>query len=89
MNILVIWKNDYPWDIRVEKISTTLALAGHDVHILARNIGQNSTEERLNNVYIHRLKPLRLHSLNSLFSTPIFLILFGAQALTIYVKNIT
>ncbi len=32
MRILKIWDGDYPWDVRVEKVATALAEAGHTVH---------------------------------------------------------
>jgi glycosyltransferase involved in cell wall biosynthesis len=37
MKILVVYKEDYPWDVRVEKIIDALAEEGHEVFILSNN----------------------------------------------------
>jgi glycosyltransferase involved in cell wall biosynthesis len=37
VRILKIFDGDYPWDVRVEKVSRTLVDAGHDVHLVCRN----------------------------------------------------
>jgi glycosyltransferase involved in cell wall biosynthesis len=37
VRILHIFDGDYPWDVRVEKISATLVDAGHPVRLLCRN----------------------------------------------------
>ena len=35
--VLFLWDADYPWDVRVEKICTTLLKAGCSVHLVCRN----------------------------------------------------
>jgi glycosyltransferase involved in cell wall biosynthesis len=59
LRIVYVWDADYPWDVRVEKICATLTSAGHDVHIVARNRGWRSTEERLPEATVHRMPPWR------------------------------
>src|SRR5947208_16013784 len=45
MRICKIWDADYPWDIRVEKVATSLSEAGHDVHLVFRNEARKPTLE--------------------------------------------
>jgi glycosyltransferase involved in cell wall biosynthesis len=71
MKIAIVWKNDYPWDIRIEKISKSLSVFGHDVHIIARNIKRDNIEEIIDGIKIHRLSPLKW-KLNSVLSIPFF-----------------
>lgn len=58
LRVLYVWDADYPWDVRVEKICATLASAGHDVHIAARNVRCDATVERLPEGTVHRMPPL-------------------------------
>ena len=58
MNILIVYKEDYPWDVRVEKIAITLAGAGHDVTILANNCEQKPSFERIGSYRVRRLYTL-------------------------------
>ena len=37
-NILYIWQSTYPWEVRAEKLTDSLILAGHDVSLLCRKI---------------------------------------------------
>lgn len=55
MNFCFVYKEDYPWDVRVEKIINTLAEKGHKVDLVCKNINQNSTTEETNNFTIYRL----------------------------------
>lgn len=55
MEVLVVYKEDYPWDVRVEKLALTLKSAGHNVTIIARNRDQLSTIDESNGVAIRRL----------------------------------
>ena len=48
-SILYVWKSPYPWDVRVDKICTSLAESGFDVTILARwTFGQKKEEKHKN-----------------------------------------
>ncbi len=59
LRILYVWDADYPWDVRTEKICATLASAGHDVHIAARNVRREQGVERLPEGTVHRMSPMR------------------------------
>ncbi|MEW6418490.1 MAG: glycosyltransferase family 4 protein [Nitrospirota bacterium] len=73
MRIAILWKNDYPWDVRVEKISKSLISFGHEVHIIARNLKKLPSYEKLDGIHVHRLRSLNNDSLNAAFSIPSFL----------------
>jgi glycosyltransferase involved in cell wall biosynthesis len=74
MKILFVYKEDYPWDVRVEKIVTALNDVGHDVTLLARNSGRRQTAEDMGPFRIRRLPtlPRWCGRLNALFGTPLF-----------------
>lgn len=72
MTICHVWDGDYPWDVRVEKVSQALTDAGHDVHIVARNRRGLGREERLAEATVHRLKRLPGAWLNRVTSFPAF-----------------
>jgi glycosyltransferase involved in cell wall biosynthesis len=59
LRVLYVWDADYPWDVRTEKICATLASAGHDVHIAARNVRREPIVERLPEGTVHRMPPMR------------------------------
>ncbi len=73
MKIAIIWKNDYPWDVRIEKIALSLAQIGHEVHILCSNNGCKKRFEHINGLLIHRLPFSKNEILNKLISTPFYL----------------
>jgi glycosyltransferase involved in cell wall biosynthesis len=74
MKIGFIWDGNYPWDIRVEKICTSLIEAGHEVHMVCRNTRREKREEFHEGIHLHRLPyvPLRLESLNRIINFPAF-----------------
>ena len=56
MSICYVYQDQYPWDIRVEKIVQTLADAKMQVHIVSRNRNGLPVRERIcENIYVHRL----------------------------------
>ena len=55
MEVLVVYKEDYPWDVRVEKLAQTLKGAGHSVTVVARNRDQLPTIDENNGIAIRRL----------------------------------
>jgi glycosyltransferase involved in cell wall biosynthesis len=55
LSICKIWDGDYPWDIRVEKVSTSLVEAGHSVHLVCRNAARRPRHEAQGRFAIHRL----------------------------------
>ncbi len=74
MNILYIWDGDYPWDIRVDKVCTSLQKEMHKLHIICRNLKRNLLTDSYNGATLHRLPylPAWLGSLNNFFSFPAF-----------------
>lgn len=54
MRILYIFQDEYPWDVRVEKITTSLCSV-HTVHVLCRNRGALLAEEQLGPLSMHRV----------------------------------
>ncbi len=55
MNVIILYKEDYPWDIRVEKIAKSLAGMGHRVTIVCQNLKQLKRSETIGNIDIRRL----------------------------------
>lgn len=55
MGIIIVYKEDYPWDVRVEKLAKSLSEAGNTVTIVARNLDQNPTVESSHGLQIRRL----------------------------------
>lgn len=60
MRICKVWDAEYPWDVRVEKVTRELTEAGHEVHLVARNRDSLPVEERLPECSVHRLAPFPL-----------------------------
>lgn len=66
MIICKVWDADYPWDVRVEKVSRSLGRE-HEVHLVSRNLRRQPTHELRAGLHIHRLPlmswaPDRLHA---------------------------
>lgn len=72
MRIGLVWKDDFPWDPRVDKIARTLMRAGHEVHVLARNSRAAVSHEVIDGLPVHRLPPLGHRDLNRASGTPVF-----------------
>ncbi len=72
MRILYIWDADYPWDVRVEKICQSLNKAGHEVHIVSRNLKKSPVSEVVDDLHIHRMKIWKNDTINYAFSFPAF-----------------
>ncbi len=67
MSICKVWDADYPWDVRVEKVSRSLGRE-HEVHLVSRNLKRQPTYEQRDGLHIHRLPtvrrlPDRLHAI--------------------------
>ncbi len=58
MKIFIIYKNDYPWDVRVEKIAETAHELGHEVEIIANNFDKKDRIEIVKNLKIIRVPGL-------------------------------
>lgn len=72
MRVCMIYDADYPWDVRVEKILSTLGDYGCDVHLICRNLGKKPTDEYLNNIHFHRMPYFNHDGINSSLSFPAF-----------------
>ncbi|MPY87964.1 MAG: glycosyltransferase [Luteitalea sp.] len=74
MKVCVVYKEDYPWDVRVEKIVDTLAAHGYDVTLVARNTERRPTNEKVGAVTVRRLPALPeiFGRLNNAASFPFF-----------------
>jgi len=59
LTVCHVWDAEYPWDVRVEKISRALTEAGHAVHVVARNRRGDPLTERRSEGTVHRLRPWR------------------------------
>ncbi|MBC7465989.1 MAG: glycosyltransferase [Bdellovibrio sp.] len=57
-NILYVWQNSYPWEIRVDKTITTLLEAGANVHLLCR---QKKAEPNHPHLLYHDLSDRKLN----------------------------
>ncbi len=72
MNIAKIWKDDYPWDVRVEKVCKALIGGGHNVHLICKNHGRDKIRDNIDGITIHRLYPLKHRLLNNICSIVAF-----------------
>lgn len=59
MNIVLLYKEDYPWDVRVEKLTLALREQGHSVTIVSRNLEQRPIRETDGNLKLLRLPRFR------------------------------
>lgn len=55
MEIFIVYKEDYPWDVRVEKLAKSLNETGNAVTIIARNLDQKPTNESTLSFQIRRV----------------------------------
>lgn len=69
MRVLKVYDGDYPWDVRVEKVTQTLLAAGHSVRLLCRNRRRLPRRERLRD----GLEVYRLPGVDDTLSFPFFL----------------
>ena len=74
MRILGVYAEDFPWDVRVEKILGGLAGDGHDVSLVCRNLERRPLRERVGTLECRRVLTPRLgHPLQSILSVPAYL----------------
>ncbi|NMT63800.1 glycosyltransferase family 4 protein [Marinobacter orientalis] len=55
MEIFILYKEDYPWDVRVEKLAKSLNETNNTVTIIARNLDQKPTNESTPEFQIRRV----------------------------------
>lgn len=56
---LLIYQEDYPWDVRVEKFCRALMDAGYEVHLIASDRAGRGPFEVVDGVSVHRLRHFR------------------------------
>ncbi len=74
MKVFIIYKEDFPWDVRVEKIALSLVKANAEVTIICRNLEQQESETEKDGYHIKRLPKLTYlpKSLRFLFNLPLW-----------------
>jgi len=55
LKVFIIYKEDYPWDVRVEKIALSLVKSNADVTVICRNLNQRESETEQDGFKIRRL----------------------------------
>ncbi len=73
MRILMIWDADYPWDVRVEKMTRSLHRNGFCVAVVCRNLKGSIISEVIDGVKFCRLPAFGKGRLNKILSFPFFL----------------
>jgi glycosyltransferase involved in cell wall biosynthesis len=59
VEVVIVYKEDYPWDVRVEKIALTLKSFGFNVSIISKNTERKPNFEKINGLEIYRLPKFR------------------------------
>jgi glycosyltransferase involved in cell wall biosynthesis len=74
MDYFIIYKEDYPWDVRVEKLALSLAGNGEDVTIISKNLNQHEIADEQDEIKIKRLPRFRSlpRILVRLFNSPLW-----------------
>lgn len=72
MRICKIYDGEYPWDVRVEKFTSSLIENGFEVHLVCRNLARRPVYENLNKVHVHRISPFRNNTINYAMNFPVF-----------------
>jgi len=72
-SVLYIFQLEYPWDIRVEKITNSICKTNNVVHILNRNVGNLPSYEKIHSkLYYHRFPNFKNIKTRNLFNFPAF-----------------
>lgn len=72
MRICNVYDGDYPWDVRVEKIVSSLVERGHEVHLVCRNLLGRPEEEVQDRIHIHRIRAFKNAGLVRALTFPAF-----------------
>lgn len=74
VNFCLLYKEDYPWDVRVEKIANALVRNGHSVTIVCRNLDAKVKTEDMDNIHIRRIPglPWLPYTLRKILNFPIW-----------------
>ena len=81
-SVCYIFQDQYPWDIRTEKITGTLAENGYKVHIISRNRDGLPIYQHLRkNIFIHRVSNASSRIARNLKNFPAFFSPFWVRKL--------
>jgi len=74
MRICMVFDDDYPWDIRVEKVGRALVEGGHEVYLAVRNRTRTGVlSEDVDGIQVRRMPPLPIpHRLDTGLMFPAF-----------------
>lgn len=73
LRVCYLFQDDYPWDVRVDKIMNSLADHGIQGHIISRNDTRCVRNERLGkNLYVHRMPIFANRYINNIVNFPAF-----------------
>lgn len=88
MSICYIYQDQYPWDIRVEKIVSSLASNGYEMHIISMNRTGLPVEEKIGeNIFVKRLPKGLGNFSRRLINFPAFFSPFWIATIFITVKK--
>lgn len=77
MNVCLVYQDQYPWDIRIEKFCKTLSKCEYNVYLVSRNrTGLPGFEEISPGFYVARLRYYRNKLINFLCNFPAFFSIF-------------
>jgi glycosyltransferase involved in cell wall biosynthesis len=73
LTVCYLFQDEFPWDVRADKILRSLASNGIQAHVIARNRGRAPRQERLGpNLYAHRLPAIGGRRMTALMNFPAF-----------------
>lgn len=88
LKVCYVYQDQYPWDVRVEKIATALAEECTEVHIISRNRDGLPNKEMISdNLYVHRLSKGVNRLTRSLLNFPAFFSPFWIKKIANIVKT--
>jgi glycosyltransferase involved in cell wall biosynthesis len=89
LNICFAYKEDYPWDVRVEKITKSFHDRGDNVELVCRNLDQRETNDLIGGVRVHRLPKFNFlpRFIRLLLNAPVFFNPFWLYLLFIIVRR--
>ncbi|MBK8185305.1 MAG: glycosyltransferase [Candidatus Competibacteraceae bacterium] len=73
MNICFVYKEDYPWDVRVEKICNSLIKEGHSLFLVCRNTKNRQRKEKYKDIQLVRLPSFGGSKIGNIASFSIFI----------------
>lgn len=88
MRVCYIYQDQYPWDVRIEKIMCSLAESGIEGHIVSGNRdGLVRMEILRTNLHVHRIPYVNCKFLNDLINLPAFFSPFWIKNIITVIKR--